>query len=770
MQESNLHYCSFVRFISSGLLVHGNKMAYRRKAPLNIAFIWNMHQPFYKDLATTEYMLPWVRLHGIKDYYGMVHILREFPDIHQTFNLVPSLLKQIQDYTQLGLKNINETSLQLTIKPASELTREDKVYLLYNFFMTNWHHMVHPYTRYAELLTKRGTNVSIKELNEIQAYFSTQDYLDLQIWGNLTWIDPYFRNDPRIKELFEKGAGFSEQDKQMLLEVQEEILNLIVPEYHDLAKSGQVELITSPMYHPILPLLCDSNDALVALPDIPMPKTRFLRPEDALSQLNKGIATFKEITGITPRGMWPSEGSVSEKAVPLIAKAGIKWIATDEQILAKSLGVSLERGPGDLLKDPTILYQPYLIDIKGVKLNIVFRDFVLSDLVGFVYSRKDSRSAADDLIHRLVNINENLPSHGNHLVNIILDGENAWEYYENNGRDFLYFLYEGITNHPQLQAVTVSEYLKKHPAKKVLKKVFPGSWIYHNFKVWIGHEEDNSAWDQISMTIEALVNFEKDNPDADPELIARAWEEIYIAEGSDWFWWYGEEHHSDNDEMFDNLFRKQLINVYNMLGMNVPERLYISNIIEDKRCLPDTEPMGFINPTIDGKTTSYFEWMAAGSFNLKKYSGSMHQAIDLDTQIVTEFSFGFNLENLFLKIEFCNSWLEDNLEWSFIINFLQTHEMRLEAAKKPSKGLHVSLYKKTKKNEWKAVKNQADASLDNLLEIKLPFVDLEAKSGEELQLTISIEKEGVEMERWPGRGFMVIAVPGKNYEANLWRV
>ncbi len=747
-------------------------MGKKRRRPLHIAFVWNMHQPFYKDLVSSQYMLPWVRLHGIKDYYGMAHILRNFPEIHQTFNLVPSLLKQIQDYTQQGFLGIDETTLHLTLKPADELTPTDKVYLLINCFMCNWQRMVYPYPRFKELLVKRGLSVSAIELEKIQAYFTNQEYLDLQVWASLCWIDPYF--NPRVKDLFERGVNFREEDKVALLTVQEEIMRLIVPEYRALAENGQIELITSPMYHPILPLLCDSEQAMMALPDIKLPNIRFTHPEDAVAQLEKGIACFKDIMGLTPQGMWPSEGSVSQEVVGLIAKAGIKWIATDEQILAKSLDMTLSRDEHERLRDPAVLYQPYLAGKPGEEISMIFRDYYLSDLIGFKYSQMDSGEAAKNFINNFLSINDSLPEEGDYLVSIILDGENAWEYFPNQGRDFLSFVYEGITNEPLLQAVTVSEYLKEHPPANYLENVFSGSWINHNFRIWIGHDEDNSGWEQIEMTRNALLEYQKANPE-NADIIAKAWEEIYVAEGSDWFWWYGDDHNSANDDMFDNMFRRQLINVYNMLSLDVPECLYVSNIIGDKRCLPEAGPKGFINPTIDGKLTDYFDWIGAGFFDATKNICSGHQTMhqNISQQIICGIYYGFNLENLFLRVDFSKPWLESVNDWACNVNLLHPAEYKLEIKIQgfsEEKKLSVQFYRRRDAAAWEKISSQVKVALCRILEVKIPLSNLNVKSGDELFLTVSVEKDDLEVERWPGSEYMVLEVPAEDFEAEMWQV
>jgi alpha-amylase/alpha-mannosidase (GH57 family) len=373
--------------------------------------------------VTGSYILPWVRMHGIKDYYDMPALLTDFPEIHQTFNLVPSLLKQIRDYVENGA---TDRFLALTLKPAAELNPDDKLFLLKNFFMANWDTMIKPYPAYWQLLDRRGHSVSPEDLRNAVRYYTTQDYLDLQVWFNLAWFDPLFKNgDALLRGMVKKGSGFSENEKALLVQKQREVMALIIPEYQRLAGLGRIELTTTPFYHPILPLLYDTDLAKAAVPDIRLPVNRFVHPEDAEAQLKAAMAYHEKLFGSRPAGMWPSEGSVAEEIIPLLAKEGIQWIGTDEGVLARSLGANFERDLAGSLKNPEVLYKPYLAGKGEKRVSIVFRDRTLSDLVGFVYSKWDYRNAVNDLIDRLHRVRREVKD-GPHLVSIILDGENAW--------------------------------------------------------------------------------------------------------------------------------------------------------------------------------------------------------------------------------------------------------------------------------------------------------------------------------------------------------
>ena len=277
--------------------------------PLYICFLWHMHQPFYKDPLKGVYRLPWVRLHGTKDYLDMLEILTEFPAIQQVFNFTPSLLEQLEDYTG---NNAKDRFLELTLKNATELSMDDKVFILDNFFLANWDNMIKPFPRYFELLMQRGLHVIQNDIRRAAQYFRNSDFLDLQVLFNLCWIDPLFRDkDLFLKSLIEKGRDFSEEDKNMLIEKQFSILRQIVPRYSETVKTGQIEISVSPFYHPILPLLCDTNTARIAMPDVSLPHKRFSHPEDAEKQIQMGMDYFEKIFKYRPVGMWPSEGSVS---------------------------------------------------------------------------------------------------------------------------------------------------------------------------------------------------------------------------------------------------------------------------------------------------------------------------------------------------------------------------------------------------------------------------------------------------------------------------
>ena len=516
---------------------------------LYLAFIYHMHQPYYMNLLSQEMPQPWVRLHGTKDYLDMLFILQKFPAIRQTFNLVPSLIEQIEDYNSRKAKDI---FLELSYKPASELTAEDKNFILEHFFSIAKDTTIAMHPRYYELYFKKERG---KE-------FSTQDYLDLQLWFNLAWIDPYFRKeDPQLSRIINKARFFSEEEKRSVLDKQTKILQDIIPTYKKFAESGQIEITLSPFYHPILPLLYNTNIAKEAYLKTPLPRINFNYPQDAKAQVDLAMEFFRQRFGQRPCGMWPSEESVSEHILPMFIQAGLNWIVADEAILFKSLKKKK--------RDTALLYQPHILKREEGELNIVFRDRNLSDLLGFEYHRRSAKDAVSDFMKHMENIHRAFKDK-DVLVTVAMDGENAWEYYQNDGWDFLELLYQNLSDCNFLKTTTVNEYIMAHPAKSEIKRLSAGSWIYANFGKWIGNYYKNKAWEYLAIArkeLEEIIN--SDQRLALNDKLGLVWKQMYICEGSDWFWWYGEEPAGN----FDRLFRMHLSNFYTLINKPIPDYL-----------------------------------------------------------------------------------------------------------------------------------------------------------------------------------------------------
>ena len=587
-------------------------------AKVRVVILWHQHQPFYKDLVTGQYRLPWTRLHGLKDYYGMVKLLDEFPEVHQTFNLVPSLIRQIQDYVS---GEAQDPFLRVASRAAKDLTQEERRFALQYLFQAHPVNVIGRYPRYHELFEKFRSTGSSPE--QAEKYFLPQEFTDLQVLSQIGWFDEYFQEEKDIAELIHKGRNYSLDDQRQVITRQRELLGRILPAHADAARKGRIEISTSPFYHPILPLVCDTQMGAVSTPGLPLPANRYRHAEDAREQLLRGLDLHEKVFGLRPQGVWPSEGSVSEEVLGIAHKLGVQWMATDEGVLGRSLGTFFARDGSGYLNAELAhrLYTIYRFENAGTEMNLLFRDHTLSDLIGFVYSGMPPQEAANNLMHKIRESVQPIKATGKDaVVPVFLDGENAWEYYPRSGREFLRRFYDALQRDPQIEAVTVSEAIARHTNKGQLKSLVPGSWINANFNVWIGAPEDNKAWDYLYDARNFYAQKAAGATEAQRQL---AWEEILIAEGSDWNWWYGPEHHSANDRDFDELYRKHLSNVYQALGGVPPD--YLAQPITGGVVRPEFTPQSaYIHPRITGDMVRYFEWLGAAHHTADKRSGSMH--------------------------------------------------------------------------------------------------------------------------------------------------
>jgi alpha-amylase/alpha-mannosidase (GH57 family) len=587
-----------------------------------LAILWHMHQPYYEDLATGEHVLPWVRLHAIKDYVGMVALLDEFPSVRLTFNLVPSLLVQIAAFAE---ERAEDRLLRVGLQPAEALSDADRQFLVANGFHVPGDRMIRPYPRYAELHARRFAG----------AAFTVEDLRDLQVWHKLVWMDPDWRaTDSRLLALAAKARGFDEHDKQTLRRIELELLRQVVPAYRAAAARGQIEVSTSPFYHPILPLLCDSDVHHEMHPQTAMARGVFAWPADAREQVHRARAYHREVFGVEPAGIWPSEGSLSTEAYAILADAGFEWTASDQEILSRSLGSRA---------GPRQLYQPYEVGSTGPLLRCLFRDHDLSDRIGFVYQSWDASRAADDFVGAVRSAAagcgvERGAGAFEPVITVILDGENAWEHYPEGGRPFLRALYGRLQQAADIETLTLGAAARR-PAGR-LDRLAAGSWINGDFYIWAGHADDHRAWSQLAA---ARRRFDELADGVSDEARRRAYDELLIAEGSDWFWWYGDDHSSDQDAEFDDLFRRHVRNAYAALGVKPPADLFVSNITtggaRDRITL-----RGFSRPRMDGDGR-YGDWVH--SVAVGGGGGSMHRVGD---RVIEEMRVGADRSVLYLRL------------------------------------------------------------------------------------------------------------------------
>ena len=527
-------------------------------AKLHLALVWHMHQPYYKDDLTGTYLLPWVRLRSAKDYHKMAALLDGYPRVRQTFNLVPGLLEQINDYSNGSYQDL---FLNISSRPAAELSGEERQFLLTWMRESPLFLRVQQSPRYLELAGR-----------DPRSLFTVEDLRDLQVWFNLAWCDPvWVDSDRRLAALKVKDRGFTERDKQVLFEVQLEQVRRVIPKYRELAARGQAELTFSPYYHPILPLLADLRNARIANPGLALPELPFAHPEDADEQIRLGLAAFEELLGVQPAGMWPPEMAVGESIIGPVAEAGVDWIISDEGVLGRSLDAHLARDGEGRPDQPEVLYQPWNVEAGGRRVAIVFRDALLSNLIGFDYHRMPPADAARDFMTRLHRVREQQGDR-EFLVTVALDGENAWDFYLRDGHDFLNALYTELEADEDIVCTTVGDFLRAHPERPTLSRLHTGSWIGASLDTWIGDPEHSVAWDLLAEAREWVTHTFSEIPDS--EAAAAAWREIRITEGSDWYWWFSHRHDSGMDTFWDNEFRLHLRNAYKVGGVKPPSRLF----------------------------------------------------------------------------------------------------------------------------------------------------------------------------------------------------
>lgn len=586
---------------------------------LYVMLMWHQHQPYYPLDDDGVVTRPWVRVHATKSYVDMVTTVADHPDVNVTFNLTPVLLTQLQAFVD-GTRDIYWT---LTEVPADQLDDDQRGFLMRRFFDVN-QRVVDRFPRYAELAAIRdeagGPDAPLDT-------FTDDDYRDLQVLFNLAWTDPDFLATEPLADLVDRGRDFAEEDKAVVLGEHERIVGLVFDVHRELWDAGQIEVTTTPLAHPILPLVIDTNEATVGDPTAVLPAQRFSEPLDAVVQVEAGLDLAEELLGRRPVGMWPAEGAVSQLAASVMAQAGVEWIATGEPVLAAGagLGEAFPRGAGDVPDDAELLYRPHAVSLqRSDDLPIFFRDLRLSDLIGFEYSGDSGGAAADDFITRLAAIRDVLgpaPEGQPWVVSVILDGENAWENYENDGKEFLNALYTNLAETPWLETITPSEYLDRHGTPEPIDgDLFPGSWFQASFATWIGEDEEATAWDYLATTRAAL---DAAGDDAPPEAV----EAMLFAQGSDWFWWYGADQSSGDDGYFDRAYRAWLRRVYEALGEDVPAFVGIP-IIPASPVPPTVEPSGdAVSPTIDG-TVDEGEWAGATFYDLP--GGRLVAGLDAD--------------------------------------------------------------------------------------------------------------------------------------------
>ncbi len=569
-----------------------------------LSFLWHMHQPDYENKEGFLQM-PWVFLHSIKDYYDMPWLLSLYPSLKATFNITPPLIKQIKIYEKEGYKK--DRFLLSWVKDVAKLNHLERAFIIKICKSAQFDSMVKPFERYVELY--HYDSYSDVQLNDLEVLFM------------LSWCGNFLRKNSNIvKKLIVKGRDFANDDKVLLIEELIGFIPKILPFYSTLLKNGQISLSTTPLNHPILPLLLDMNNAKISNPKTELPKEYISLRDDALKQVDMAIELYEKVFGKKPTGFWPAEGAVDEESLKIYKSRGLKWVATDESILFKSLNK----------EDNDLKYKRY--DYNGVFIG--FRDHQLSDKIGFNYRYKDANKAVEDFISCISDKKDESN------IFVIVDGENAWEFYKNSAYDFFVKLYEQLSSNFDIKTLSFDEVSKLE--KEELDSLFPGSWIYGTFDTWVGHSEKNRAWELIYRTKKDIAFCKNDKKTK--ELIEN---HFLLSECSDWFWWYGDDHFSDFLEDFDKLFRSHLVDIYKLCSLKPPLDLYLPISKSRETKLSSIEPKSYIKVKIDGKNSSFFEWLGSGMVDESRFFSTMDGA----KGVINKLYYGEDKHHIYLRLD-----------------------------------------------------------------------------------------------------------------------
>lgn len=674
-----------------------------------LALLWHMHQPAYTHPDTGEALLPWVRLHATHSYNDMAAMLERHPRVRATVNFSPCLVEQLE---QVARGSTRDRYLELSRRPVEALAPDERVFVVEQFFMVNHDRGVRSSRRYAELLDRQRNPLD----------FDDDALRDLQVHFNLAWMGFAARaENDEVRRLVAKDAGFTEDDKSALFAAQHDIVSKVLERWRALGERGQVELSTTPYFHPILPLLCDSDSARRAMPDALLPP-RLQLVDDASEQVRLALESHERAFGKRPGGMWPAEGSVSPEALALFARAHVRWVATDEGVLFRSHPTPAHHG---------LLYQAWRCDTAAGPVAVAFRDRAMSDRIGFSYAGMPANEAVADFRSLLREAGRRASDAGlpGALVSVVLDGENAWEHYEGHGEAFLGALYRMLAD--EVETVTMSE-ATAFPTGR-LESIHSGSWIDSNYRIWIGQLEDNLAWEMLGQVRELVAGHERAKDVPAPQL-DEARRHLLAAEGSDWFWWYGDDFQTQTAAAFDGLFRQRLLKALELVGEPPLDRLL--SPLSERSLSHDTgisrAATGPIHPVLDGRRASSAQWRKAGT--LRPERGAMYRS----TSLLQAVHPGFDEDWLYLRIE-----LSDEVEQ--VTLRMSVNERVVEVAVQGRGDLVVPV-------------EGARGSFQEVVDLALPRKWLGLSSGDAVRLAFEAQQDAAPPERLPAEGAFELAV------------
>ncbi|MGM0380417.1 MAG: hypothetical protein ACQEP7_00345 [bacterium] len=705
-------------------------------SPLPVLLLWHLHQPLYRPPGEKDFILPWVRLHTLREYHDMAEMIERNPETPVTVNWTPVLLQQIEEYTE----GARDRMQKLRDMNAGDLDPAQQYQLVRGAYRAHAPTMIEPYPRFNHLHQKWQEARENADLNQ-EINWPNDEIRDIQLWSTLTWFGfSAVDNHPEIKKLRDKGENYTEEDKKKVEKIETELLENCIPRWQNLMENTYLELSISPYYHPIGPLLCQYSDIEEAMPNVPKPERKIQWTDDARWHLDKARQAASRWFDLDQIGLWPSEGSLSEDFIKLVEEAGFKWAATDEALLRRRLHEEKKK------ESEADVYRAYSWQNK---LPVFFRDHEISDRIGFDYSKLSPEEAVDDFFGYLHKIKDITPTEkSGRILPVILDGENPWEYFRDAGENFLSNLYGRLKNDQAVKPVTPTHFLKKQQELPRLEKMAAGSWINGDFNIWGGSSLDVRAWDMLAETREALKSWEN----MDQKCRDKCWEALHIAQGSDWFWWYGEPFHSEDDEYFDEIFRKCLIHVYKQ-GEH-PEPSYLHHPLQSSDSQGYEPPRSFITPEIDGRESHYREWWGAAKVIPRLESGSMARSGERFRTI----RLGSNENKLFGRIDFekspprntiCRLKINDS---TFVVGPLAENQGTI---------FLIDNSQKIEGSNW---------AYERTLEWSLPAEVADIKSGDYCQFQIQLVHNETIFERFPVHDALVIPILDKKTAASEWNV
>jgi alpha-amylase/alpha-mannosidase (GH57 family) len=694
------------------------------EGPVDLVLIWHFHQPDYRDPATSRALLPWVRLHATKDYLDMARRVVGRPGLAMTFNFTPVLVDQLE----AAVRGEPDALFERLARPPAELTREERRELAARCVQAPRHAM----ERWPAL-AKLAARARLPDA------LSDADLLALECWFLLAWLDPMWHGEPAARRAT-SADRLDASHRDELLALHARLWAEVLPAYRALAAEERIELSATPYYHPILPLLVDTRSALRARHDLPQPRERFAEPGDARRQLERALARHAEVFGRAPGGVWPSEGSVSPEVAELAASLGVRWLATDEGVLLRSLPEGeFQRGAS---------YRPWVLPTPAGEVALFFRDRELSDRIGFVYQQWDAKDAVDDFLARLRRIGGVHAGEQPPVVSVILDGENCWEGYEADGGPFLDRLYRALEEAPDVRLRTPSQVLDDASVLPMLSTLHSGSWIDADFHIWIGHPEKNRAWELLARARHAVG--ESANP--------AALEALLRAEGSDWFWWLGDDHYSADKELFDRLFRGHLRASYEAAGESAPPAVDVA-IAPPPGRRPARTPSAPMRPVLDGRATHFYEWQPAGRLSFSSQGAAMHAGPGLASDLY----YGFDRERLYLRVDF-TAGAPPGAGYGLRIESIDPESIRLEI---DSLARGAPTVRRVADGKSEAAPD-ASCRIETIVEIAIPLAVFALAPPQPFEALIQILEGGQPIESLPPGDVLRAVVPDDSFDPSAW--